>query len=218
MMRTVLAACALVFVSIGGATAIALADDAVPVTPDNFKRAETDMYFRLRESRGALGKFIHYRELPLEGTGVRPNRDTLYSEAVFDLDAGPVTIVLPDAGKRFMSMLVIDEDHYTPEVVYEAGSYTFTREKIGTRYVTLGVRILVNPADAEDLKQVHALQDAMTVSQPGGPGRFDVPNWDQASQKKVRDALLALAETLPDTKRTSLNFARFVGGRNDQNM
>ncbi|BAB51916.1 mll5468 [Mesorhizobium japonicum MAFF 303099] len=29
-----------------------------------------------------------------------------------------------------------------------------------------------------------------------------MPNWDQTSQKKVRDALLALAETLPDTKRT----------------
>ena len=46
------------------------------------------------------------------------------------------------------------------------------------------------------------MQDAITVSQPGGPGRFEVPNWDQASRKKVRDALLALAETLPDTKRT----------------
>jgi hypothetical protein len=46
------------------------------------------------------------------------------------------------------------------------------------------------------------LQDAIAVSQPGGPGRFEVPKWDQASQKKVRDALLALAETLPDTKRT----------------
>ena len=37
---------------------------------------------------------------------IRLNRDTLYSSAVFDLDAGPVTITLPDAGKRFMSMLV----------------------------------------------------------------------------------------------------------------
>jgi hypothetical protein len=27
-----------------------------------------------------------------------------------DLDAGPVTITLPDAGKRFMSMQVINED------------------------------------------------------------------------------------------------------------
>jgi hypothetical protein len=99
-------------------------------------------------------------------------------------------------------MQVIDEDHYTPQVIYGAGTYTFTRQNIGTRYVSLGVRILVDPADPEDIKQVHALQDAITVTQPGGPGRFEVPNWDPVSRKKVRDALLALAETLPDTKRT----------------
>ena len=78
-----------------GAASTQSAGDAVLVTPDNFKRAETDMYFAMFVKRGALGTFIHFRELPLEGTGVRPNRDTLYSQAVFDLDAGPVTITLP---------------------------------------------------------------------------------------------------------------------------
>jgi hypothetical protein len=34
------------------------------------------------------------------------NRDTLYSSAVFDLDAAPVTITLLHPGKRFMSMQV----------------------------------------------------------------------------------------------------------------
>jgi hypothetical protein len=101
-----------------------------------------------------------------------------------------------------MSMQVIDEDHYTPDVFYGAGSHTLARDKIGTRYVSLGVRILVDPNNPEDVKQVHALQDAITVAQPGGPGRFEAPNWDQTSQKKVRDALLELAQTVPDTKRT----------------
>ena len=174
----------------------------IRVTPDNFNRAETDMNFAGGVG-GQVGGFPHHREPVSIGFPiVRPNRDTLYSLSVFDLDAGPVTIALPNAGRRFMSMQVIDEDDYTPEVIYGAGSYTFTREKIGTRYVSLGVRILVNPADPEDIKQVHALQDAITVTQPGGQGRFEVPNWDQASQKKVRDALLALAETLPDSRRT----------------
>jgi hypothetical protein len=63
------------------------------------------------------------------------------------------------------------------------------------------VRTLVDPADAEDVKQVHALQDAIKVDQPGGPGKFEVPHWDQASQKTVREALLVLASALPDTKR-----------------
>jgi hypothetical protein len=51
------------------------------------------------------------------------------------------------------------------------------------------------------LEAVHSLQDAIKVDQPGGPGKFEVPNWDQASQKTVREALLTLASTLPDTKR-----------------
>ena len=130
---------------------------------------------------------------------VRPNRDKLYSAAVFDLDAGPATITLPDAGERFMSLQVISEDHYVPEVAYGAGSYTLDKEKVGTRYAIVGIRTLVDPADPEDVKEVHALQDAIKVEQ-AGVGKFEIPDWDQASQKKVRDALLVLGSTMPDFK------------------
>jgi len=174
----------------------------VPVTPDNFDRAESDLVFSATVKDDGLGKFVHHRAPPqFDFPIVRPNRDTLYSLSVFELDAEPVTITLPDAGKRFMSLQVIDENQYTPQVSYGGGRHTFTRQQIGSRYVSIGVRILVDPADPEDIKQVHALQDAITVTQPVGPGRFEVPNWDQTSQKKVRDALLALGETTPDTKR-----------------
>jgi hypothetical protein len=44
------------------------------------------------------------------------------------------------------------------------------------------------------------LQDAIKVGQ-ADPGRFEIPNWDPVSQKKVRDRLKALGETLPDFKR-----------------
>src|SRR5690606_31149449 len=111
---------------------------AEPVTVDNFNRAESDLYFGgvLKEA-GALGTFHHSRE-PADidhQTVIRLNRDTLYSSALFDLDAGPVTVTLPDAGERFMSMQVISEDHYVPEVKYGAGSYTLDKDKVGTRYV-----------------------------------------------------------------------------------
>jgi hypothetical protein len=175
---------------------------AVPVTPDNFVRAESDRYLASLVKEGGVGKFLHRREPAAidNQTVIRLNRDTLYSSAVFDLDAGPVTITLPDAGKRFMSMQVIDEDEYTPEVDYGAVTRTLTKDEIGTRYVVVAVRVLVNPDDPKDLEAVHALQDAIKVDQPGGPGKFETPNWDQASQKTVRDGLLMLAATLPDTK------------------
>ena len=176
---------------------------ATLVTADNFVRAETDMYFSREVGRGALGKFDHYREvMPIDSqTVVRANRDTLYSAAVVDLDAGPVTIALPDVGKRFRSLFVISEDHYVPRVVYAADTYSFSKDQLGTRYAMFGVRTLVNPGDPQDLQQAHASQDAIKVVQPRGPGKFEVPNWDPASQKKVREALLALASTLPDTNR-----------------
>jgi hypothetical protein len=187
---------------INGTQAQSRAGNAVPVTADNFIRAESDHYFGKIIKDGGFGKFTHNREpTPIDKQlVVRPNRDTLFSVAVFDLDAGPVTITLPNAGKQFMSMQVIDEDMYTPQVIYDAGSYTFTREQIGTRYVLLVVRILVDPANPDDLKRVHNLQDAIKVSQQN-PGSFEVPNWDPASQKKVRDALLVLGAALRDTKR-----------------
>jgi hypothetical protein len=184
----------------GGVYAQSPVGRAIPVTADNFKRAETDMYFAGAAKRGAFGKFFHYRELPLESPVVRPNRDTLYSEAVFDLDAGPVKITMPNAGKRFMSMMAMNEDHYIYEVNYTPGNYSFTRPEVGTRYLFIGLRTLVDPADPNDMKQAHALQDAVKVSQKS-PGKFEVPNWDQVSQKKVRDSLLALNSTLPDLRR-----------------
>ena len=64
----------------------------------------------------------------------------------------------------------------------------------------VAIRTLVNPDDSQDVADVHALQDAIKVDQPGGPGKFEVPDWDQTSQKTVRDGLLTLAATLPDTK------------------
>lgn len=177
--------------------------DCIPVTADNFPRAETDLYFKqvVDEQAKSIGRFYHFREpLPIEKQPVvRGNRDTLYSSAVFDLDAAPVTINLPDGGKRFMSMQVFDEDEYTPMVVYGKGSYTLTKGKIGTRYTLVAVRMLVNPEDPQDLQQVHVLQDSIRVSQKS-PGTFEVPKWDPISQKKVRDALVILGSTLPDMR------------------
>ena len=175
----------------------ASADNAVPVTIENFQRAESDLYMgNAVKDAGGAGKFFHHREMmPIERqTVIRPNRDTLYSPGVFDLDAGLVTVTLPDAGKRFRSMQVINEDHYVVgNVEYKAGSYTYDKKKVGTRYVLIAVRTLVDPNDPKDMEQVHVLQDGIRASQKS-PGSFDVPNWDQASQKKIREALLALAQ------------------------
>jgi hypothetical protein len=170
----------------------------VKVTVDNFVRAESDTYFRNVVDDGGWTRFHHVREpSPIDHQSVvRLNRDTLYSSVVVDLDAGPVAVTLPDAGERFMSLAAINEDHYVLSVVYEAGTYTYTRSDVGSRYVVFAVRTLVDPANSDDLEQVHTLQNALGVEQ-AQPGSFDVPDWDAPSQKVVRDALLTLGKTLP---------------------
>lgn len=172
---------------------------AETVTVDNFIRAESDLYFGNMVKDGALGTFIHRRE-PAgvdNQTVIRLNRDTLYSSAVVDLDAGPVTVTMPDAGDRFLSLMVINEDHYIASVSYGGGTYTVTKEQVETRYAVIGIRTFVNPVDPADVKKVHALQDAMRIEQ-ASKGEFSIPEWDQASQKTVRDALLVLAATMPN--------------------
>jgi hypothetical protein len=70
------------------------------------------------------------------------------------------------------------------------------------------LRALFDPANPQDVAQVHALQDAVKVNRQS-PGTFEVPNWDEASLKKVRAALLQLGETISDTR-------RMFGAKEDQ--
>ncbi|GAA3894617.1 DUF1254 domain-containing protein [Sphingomonas limnosediminicola] len=170
------------------------------VTMDNFTRAESDNYFATFVKEGELGKIQHDRDLAdvKDQKVVRLNRDTLYSFGVFDLDAGPVTVDLPDTKGRFMSLLLINEDHYNPATYYDAGPHTITREQVGTRYVTLAFRTFVDPNDPADLQKAHAAQDAIKAQQPGGPGKFEIPTWDQTSLTAVRNELKSRARGIVD--------------------
>ena len=66
---------------------------------------------------------------------------------------------------------------------------------IGTRYAIVVVRFLVDFANKEDVQQVHALQDKVTLGQDR-PGSFEVPDWDEASLQKVKAALLQLQRSV----------------------
>lgn len=171
------------------------ADAAEKVTVDNFVRAETDMTLDRYVKQGAFGKFLHIRQpTPIDKQDViRMNRDTLYSIGVFDLTS-PVTIVKPDSGGRFQSMLVINQDHSMLPVEHGAGEFTFTKDRIGTRYMVAIFRTFVDGSDPADIKAANVLQDKLSVRQQN-PGTFEIPEWDEGSLKKVRDAINVLAAT-----------------------
>ena len=168
---------------------------SVRVTVDNFARAETDTYIRLSMNAVGvgIGELIHLREpvTPKNQTVIRQNQDTLYSGINLDLST-PVKINLPETGGRYMSMHVINQDHFM-FVKSRPGTYELTRENVGTRFAQVNFRIFVNPLDPVDITKAHSVQDEITVV-GGGNGPFDAPQWDQESLLIARTALSDLAE------------------------
>ncbi|MFY0564952.1 DUF1214 domain-containing protein [Archangium lansingense] len=172
----------------------------IHVNVDNFARAETDrMFVDLQNDAGDVNTFLHNREpAPVDESNVqtviRLNRDTLYSFAVVDISAG-ATLTLPDAGDRYISAMIVNEDHYVNEIFHNAGSYELTIDRFETEYVVVAVRILVNPSIPGDLEQVAQLQNQLRI-EAGSARRFASPEYDPASLDETRDALLVLARGL----------------------
>lgn len=177
---------------------LAMAGEAVTI--DNFPRVETDYYFKSRAELGCFGRLCNERgPKPVNDQPViRLNRDTPYSDGVFDLTK-PLTIVKPDSGKRFQSLIVINEDHYVKMVAYKPGKYVLTQKEAGTRYAMVIFRTFMDPGNPADLKEGQRLQEEIKIVQDN-PGKFEIADWDQTQRQKLHDALVALVPFVPDSK------------------
>jgi hypothetical protein len=171
------------------------------VTVDNFKRAETHYYMKAKDAAGCFATLCHDRA-PIavdKQDIIRLNRDTPYSQGVFDLTS-PVTITMPDTGGRFQSLMVLNEDHYIKLVSYEPGPVTLTQDLVGSRYAYVGVRTFMDPNDPADMDVAHRLQDAITITQEDA-GTLELPDWNEEQRQGLHDALLGLGKFMPDSKR-----------------
>ncbi len=175
-------------------------DEAVTVNVDNFARAETAAQFdRLLQIPGAaINIVVHYRDpVALDSQNViRMNRDTIYSGAIIDISKG-ATLTVPDLDGRYMSFMVINEDHYINKVYDAAGTYDLTVEEFHTPYVQMGIRTLVNATDPEDIKKANALQDLIIVKAVSAKP-YTHPNYDKVSYKATYDALIQLGRGTTD--------------------
>lgn len=173
--------------------------EPVVVTVDNFVRAETArmMTNLLATGGGGINRFHHIRvPTPLDRqTVVRMNRDTLYSFAVVDLADG-AEVTLPDSGGRYLSVAVVNQDHYVNQVLHAPGAHRLNVADHATRYVTLVGRVLADPADPGDVAAANAVQDGLDVT-AGSAQPLTMPDYDPASLDAVRVALLALGRSLP---------------------
>ncbi len=184
---------------------VVAAQDGKPVivNVDNFVRAETAKQFdRGLKVVGGVNKWLHLRQpTPLDQQSViRMNRDTLYSSVLVDISKG-ATFTMPDSGDRYMSVMVINEDHYLNKVIHDAGTYELTMEEFDTPYVALGARTLVNRSDPDDLKEANALQDHMKIESVSARP-YTHPNYDEDSYQATSRALLELGRGVSDTRRT----------------
>lgn len=106
------------------------------------------------------------------------NKDTLYLVAVVDTSKG-ATISVPEmpAG-RYFSVLLLDNDHYCPGVIYTSGTHELPQD---TKYLAINVRIqLLRPDDPADIALVNQLQDQFVI-QANSADPFPEPDWDQES-------------------------------------
>ncbi len=157
------------------------------VTPESYIRAETDIAFaEFQKNAGdKINQFFYITEpTPLDQQSViRMNKDTLYAGAVVDTEGG-ATVTIPEfPDERYFSVLVIDNDHYSPVVFYEPGTHKIPDD---TKYVSLILRIqLLDPADPKDIALVNSLQKKVIIN-ANSSDSFPAPKWDVNSMLELR--------------------------------
>ena len=174
----------------------------IPVTVDNFTRAATDIELdKYVTLAGGVNRFFHFREpTPVEDQPtIQMNRDTLYSTVVVDISEG-ATLILPDVGDRYMSAMIVNQDHYINEVFHGGGTYMLDMETFDTPYVIVYMRTLVDASDAEDVAAVNALQDQMKV-EAASSKPFIAPFYDEESYEGMIRAAIGFGAYLPDSAR-----------------
>ena len=168
---------------------------SIPVTEDNFARAETDrMFAALQDDAGGINRWNHDR-VPVaidHQTVIRSNRDTLYSIAVVDVTKGAV-VTIPDAGERYLSVMVVNEDHYINGVFHRPGRHEISEADFDTPYVLVAARVLVDAADPADLAAAVKIQDQLVI-EADSANAFVGGDFETASLDATRQMLLDRAK------------------------
>ena len=168
-----------------------------PVNVGTFVRAETArMFDDILAQAGGVNAWVHMRgPVALDRqTVIRMNRDTLYSSAVVDISQG-ATLTVPDCGDRYLSVMVVNEDHHVNAILRDPGQHRLSVDDHHTPFVNLSVRLFVDPADPDDVAAVNALQDQFTID-AASTGPYTDPDDDSASLDHS-GLLLQLVEGVP---------------------
>ena len=156
------------------------------VTAATYPSAESARQFLQEQSAVGVNNFNHRRELtPTDKqTVVRMNRDTYYSFGVVDVSKG-ATLTLPEVPEgKYLSGMIITEDHRIYPMFYGAGEYDLTTHT--GDHVFVAVRLDATFSQQE----ANAIQDQLRITANSSePFRAEPVN--EASFREVEDALKA---------------------------
>jgi hypothetical protein len=187
------------------------APDLVAVTLDNYETAESDLAFTNMTKIVGTNEFFHF---PVEAfdldnqTVVRMNRDTIYSGAVVNVSEG-ATVTLPESDGRYMSAMIVQNDHYIDQVFKTPGDHAVDAD---TEFVGVTIRIRANINDPEDGDKIRALQQATRFS-ANATDPHVMPNYDMEQLEALRNELAAEA-----AEKGSLNNMQGARGTVDKRM
>lgn len=139
------------------------------VTRDNFATAETHRYFQDFTDQGAVNTFIHEEDVVValdKQTVIRSNIDMFYSHAIVDISEG-ATLTLPETDGRLRLVQIIDANHYTTDVFYDAGTHELT-SRSGAQYVYAFMRTIADPTEVEDQDKARAIMMGASINSKGG--------------------------------------------------
>ena len=166
------------------------ADDAgekIPVTMDNYEEAESDLAFYNVTKLVGMNTFFHFPTGAFDldnQTVVRMNRDTYYSAAVIDTTQG-ATVTIPETNGRYLSVMVVQNDHYIDQVFLEPGTHEITSD---TDFAMVAMRIRANQNDPDDGDAIAALRAGVKL-EVGGNASHVRPNYDMEQLVALRDEL-----------------------------
>ncbi len=161
--------------------------DPVPVTLENYEVAESDLAFYNVTKLVGMNTFFHFPTGAFDidnQTVVRMNRDTYYSGAVIDTTQG-ATITIPETNGRYLSVMVVQNDHYIDQVFLEPGTHEITSD---TEFAMVAMRIRANQSDPGDDEAIAALRAGVKL-EVGGNATHIRPNYDMDQLVALRDEL-----------------------------
>ena len=162
--------------------------DILAVTEANYEIAESDFTFNGVVGVVGTNKWMAEKGLtPIDKQKVvRQNRDTIYSYYVADVSEGATVTVPETPDGRYISVMVVQNDHYIDQVFINPGTYKVESQ---TDFAAIVARVQVNPFDPNDMEVVRDLQSKVTVENPSKREKI-MPNWDLDQMVALRNKLV----------------------------